>query len=70
MVIAAVTFPIGFYLSDLVIKCVKSTQVINLSIAILLLISVIFVGIQFAKIVNEMVKTHIVEGFRIDKLCN
>ncbi|CAL6003698.1 Sulfite_exporter TauE-SafE [Hexamita inflata] len=63
MLVVGILFPIGFYASAPVIRIVRSTSVINVTMAAGVLISGIFVAIQGVKIIIKMVDTHVIDGF-------
>lgn len=63
MIISALMFPVGFFASDAVIKCVKSTHVITITVAICLLIGDCFVVVQFILELIDISKSGSIPGF-------
>lgn len=63
MLVAAVMFPLGYFLSAPVIRVVRSTSVIQLAISLGLIISDVFVSIQAVDSIIDMVNTGVVPGF-------
>ena len=63
MLVAAVMFPLGYFLSEPVIRVVRSTSVIQLAISLGLVISDVFVSIQAVDSIIDMVNTGVVPGF-------
>ncbi|KAH0575062.1 Sulfite exporter TauE-SafE [Spironucleus salmonicida] len=68
MLMLVVGFPGGYFLSDKIIKVVKSTAVIQLAMGCTMVVSCVVIMVQLVKEIIEMVKTGVVPSFR--NFCN
>eukprot|EP00703_Trepomonas_sp_PC1_P003837 JAP92769.1 Sulfite exporter TauE - SafE [Trepomonas sp. PC1] len=63
MIVVGIFFPIGYFISTPIMKCVKSTSFISLAMGLGILIADTFIIFRAVTTIIEMVETKVVPGF-------